>query len=1111
MKLTRWIGLPLLLSCAFGFLPPALGQAVSGAITGYVYDSSGAVVADAKVTVTNVETGISTSRQTDSTGRYVITNLIPGTYSLSVEAPGFRRFVQENVVLRVDSAVRVDPRLDLGAVTEQVLVSAAPEMIKSEKTDVGQYIPQQQLQDLPTFGRNLSKLYNTIPGVVQNAFQIGAGENPAEFNGTVVHGQFFGNSEYEIDGITNTACCFSGFQVIVPNQDSVQEMKITTAAYDPEFGASAGLVAQYVTKSGTNELHGSVFYFNRNKFSFAADPFTEKLPNTGKDGRGFGPSPFNWNQLGFSLGGPLKKNKVFWFGDFQATRARQGGQRTATVPNDAFRSGNFSGLTRNPVFDPLTGDATGAGRQPFAGNILPASRISRVARNLLGILPGANLSQATDVNFVGGGTVKHDTDQGDARFDYNIGDADKLFVRYTLFESTLDNPPVFGKEAGGLAVGSLSPQTGDYRSQHVSLNYTHTFSPNLLAEGRIGMMRFRLDGFQSDAGLRTNDKVGIPGLNTEDKLTQGLAGIDIFGPVGAWFMGIRSGVGIPRIDRTTGFQWVNNWTNIRGSHQLRWGADIRRNRFEFIATNASSRGNFQFAPSITGANEVAGSGLGMASFLLGLPSFFNRAVLTGFTSERMTRAAFYWQDIWRVTPKLTFNYGVRYDYYSPVTPGHPGGLVNFDINTGDLLLAGLGSVSRTANVETDWNNLAPRAGIAYKLTSKTVIRAGFGRSYFLSNYGGMFFFLTSTFPIAAQQTVEQSNVRFPIFPIEQGAPAPLVPQFPSSGRLKAPRGELLKHRPYDTRTEYIDSWNFTVEHQLAKDMRVSLGYVGNVGRKLWRALNINAAPPGIGPLRDRRRFFGQFGLDQTIQNGCNCENANYNSLQFVVEKRFSDGYSFNSSFTWSKALDLRGAPNPLDRRSGYGLLEYDRAAVWVLSHSWDLPYGPGKRYGSAASGVKKAALGGWKFHGITTLESGFPYTPVLSDRSSLNADFGQRPDVAGDPGVAKPTRERWFNPGAFRAPQCCRLGNAGTNILRGPGLFTVDWAFGKEFRLWERMKLEVRWENFNFFNHANLAQPINAVDSPVAGRIIGLAGSQAFGGAGVTPMRRMQLGARLSW
>src|SRR5438034_2751118 len=470
---TRLFAFAVVLLCvAVCGIPLARGQMVSGAIRGYAYDPSGAPIVGATVTVKNVDTGITTTRNSDSTGLYLITNLNPGTYAVTVEAAGFRRFVQENVVLRVDSTIRIDAHLVLGELTQEVSVTEAPDMLKTEKTDVGQAIAEHEVQSLPTTGRNLSKLYNLTPGVVQNFFQIGAGENPSEFNGTLVNGQFFGNSEYEIDGVTDTAYGFSGFQIIVPNQESVQEMKITTADYDPEYGSSAGMVAQYVTKSGTNDVHGSVFWFNRNKFSFAADPFTEKIPGTGKDGKGFGPAPFNWNQGGFSLGGPIKKNKMFLFGDYQLTRTRQGGSLTATVPNDAFRAGDFSALAAtNPIFDPLTGNPDGTGRQPFSCNgvlnVICPDRISPVATKILGLLPQANLSQATDVNYAGGGTVLFNQDQFDIRHDWNISDQDKFFARYTYFSAFLDNPPLFGKKAGGPAIGGLSPQTGDFRSQHV--------------------------------------------------------------------------------------------------------------------------------------------------------------------------------------------------------------------------------------------------------------------------------------------------------------------------------------------------------------------------------------------------------------------------------------------------------------------------------------------------------------------------------------------------------------------------------------------------------------------------------------------------------------------
>lgn len=1108
--LTRFVRIATLLAVALCASSLIHAQSVSGTITGYVYDISKAAVANATVSATHLGTSVQTVRSTDETGRFVITNLQPGDYRLSIEATGFRRFVQEGIVLRIDSTVRSDAHLELGAVTESVTVSSAPPILKSEKTDVGQYISEQQLRELPTLGRNLSKLYNTIPGVIQNSFQIGAGENPSEFNGTIVHGQFFGNNEYEIDGITNTACCFSGFQVIVPNQDSVQEMKVTTASYDPEFGASAGMVAQYVTRSGTNNLHGSLFEFNRNKASFAADPFTEKLPGTGKDGKGFGAAPFNWNQFGGSIGGPIRRSKMFFFGDYQGTRARQGGRRTATVPNDAFRVGDFSGVSTR-VFDPLSGDGTGSGRTQFPNNAIPSSRISPVARNLINILPKANLGQVTDVNFAGFGTVIQDTNQADVRYDYNISDSNKLFARYTYFGSHLDNPPIFGKEAGGLAAGSLSPQLGDYRSQQAAVNYTRVFNPNLLTEVRAGFLRFRLNGYQADAGLKTNDKVGIPGINSNDVLTQGLAGMNVQGPVGSWFMGILSGVGIPRLDRTTGYQLVNNWTNIRGNHQLRWGFDMRRNRFDFIAVNASTRGNFVFAPGVTGTNEVAGSGLGTATFLLGMPTSFDRAVLTGYTSELMNRNAVYFQDTWRATSKLTFNYGARYDYIGPDTARNPGGIVNFDLNSGNLLLAGLGDISRSANVKPDYNNFAPRLGLAYKVASKTVIRAGFGRSFFISNYGGGFYFLASTYPIATQQTISQANIRSAIFPIEQGPPTAAPPAFPSNGVLKAPRGQLLKSRPYDNKSEYVDSWNLSIEHQLGPDLRVSVAYVGNVGRQLFRTLNVNAAQPGIGALLPRRPYFATFGLDTTIQNGCNCENSSYHGLEWVTEKRFSKSYSINSAFTWSKAIDARDAPNPAFRQSGRGLSQYDRAVSYVLSHSWELPYGQGMRWGSSATGARQAVLGGWKFHGVTTAQSGFAFTPVVSNNTTLNGDFGQRPDITGGFAVDRPDRRRWYNPAGFTVPQCCRLGNAGTNIIRGPKMVTADWAFGKDIQFLESKVLELRWENFNLFNHANLALPNNQVDSPVAGRIFGLAGSERFGGAGTTPMRRMQFGVRLRW
>lgn len=1182
-KFTRGIlGFALLLSL---LTIRVWAQAVWGAINGYVTDPTGGAVPNATVTVSNVKTGVATKSSTDSAGFYNLTHLDPGEYSLAVEGSGFKKFTQENIGLLVDSTVRIDVRLELGSVTQEVTVTAAPPMLKTEKTDVAQSFNERQVEALPTLGRNLSKLYNTVPGVVQNYFQIGVGENPSESNQVLVNGSFFGSSEYQIDGITDTNNGHSGFQLIVPTQESVQEVKITTADYDPEFGSAAGFVAQYVTKSGTNDVHGSLFWFNSNKATFAADPFTEKIPGTGPEGKGLGPAPYNWNQAGFSLGGPIKKNKMFLFGDLQLTRTRQGGSAIGTVPNEAFRSGDFSGILgaalcydpnsptftgvcdaqnltapiivqttegaivpaqENMVFDPTTGATDPASgtlnvlnREAFSCgavvNVICSNRISPVAANILAILPGANLNQGTDNNFLGSGTVIFDPYQFDVRYDWNISEKQKFFGRYTFFQAHLVNPPLFGQEAGGPAFGGLSPQTGNFRMQQIALNYTHTFSPSLLAEVRLGLGRLRLASVQIDTGLKTNDKVGIPNINTDDPLTQGLAGITVAGPVGNLTMGITSGVGIPRFDTTTIIEGVNNWTKIRGPHQIRWGTDIRRIRGDLLSTlGVSTRGNFGFSQTVTGTEietvpgtvaSLSGVGLGTATFLLGLPTSFDRGILKGWAGDRHTRFAVYGQDIWRATPKLTINYGLRYDFFSPLTPRKAGDEVNIDLSTGDLLFAGVGDVSRSAGVKGDFNNFSPRIGFAYKVTQKTVIRAGFGRSYFMSNYGGGSYQLTINYPTVQAQFLSQPDIYHEVFPIDQGPPTPTPAVFPTSGRSPAPSGNFFNIRDLNKKNEYVDSWNLTAERQLAHDLRLSVAYVGNSGH-VWDDTNINRAPAGPGDLYSRKPFVQRYGLDSALYYDTTSLRSNYHALQLVVEKRFSNGYTFNSAYTWAKALDTMPGgfawgqqdTNPVDRKSSYGISDYNRASVWTLTHNWQLPYGKGLRWGSNATGVKKVLLAGWQFNGITTVESGFPVSPLLGDSSNLNGEFGQRPDrVSGEsliPSGGK-TRTLWYSPAAFApVPACCRWGNAARSSMRGPGLISANWALWKQFSFKtplsrEETTLAFRWESFNAFNNTNLGQPDNYVDSSTAGQITSLAGAGI--GFGYIPMRRMQFGLRLAW
>lgn len=1112
-------------------------QATWGAISGFVSDPSGAAIPGATVTATEMRTNITTKSVTDSAGLYNITHLNPGEYTVTVEAKGFTRFNQEHVIVQVDSTVRIDAKLQVGAVTQQVSVTAAPPLLQSEKTDVSTTIRTQAIQALPVSGHNLSKLYNIMPGSVQSIIQIGVGEEPDGGNSATVNGMWFGNNEYQIDGITDTACCFSNQQVFVPNQESVAELKITTNDYDPEFGNTAGLVAQYVTKSGTNEIHGSGFWANTNSATFAANPFTEKIPGTGPHGKGTGPAPYNQNIYAVSLGGPIKKDKMFIFGDYQGLRRTQGATLTATVPVEAFRNGDFSALAAtHPIYDPLTGNPDGTGRTQFPNNIIPPDRISHVAQNLLNLLPAPNTvtnpADPYDLNYVGSGNVGFRTDQFDTRWDWEISDKDKMFIRNSYLYSFLDNPPLFGVVAGGPPVGGLGSEEARTYDDQVALNYTHSFSSNLLAEFRGGLLRWHLLGYQTDANLNTNDQVGIPGLNLGNKITGGLAGFVIGGPIGGFTEGPGpNNVAIPRLDIIDIWEGVNNWTWMKGKHQFRWGTDIRRNMEDLFTINAHTEGYFGFDQLTTATPDAPGSGLATASFLLGFPNNFQRGVFNFFPHERQWRDALYWQDIWRATPKLTVNYGVRWDYFGPDTTPLKGGLSNFDVNTGNLLLANLGNVTNSSDVRAYHKAWSPRLGLAYKLTQNTVLRAGFGRSYFATNYSSTFQQLSIEYPIAPTQSAPLANIYQPVFPIDQGVP-PIPPlNLPSSGLLKAPPGVSIYYNPPYTPTEHVDEWNFAVERLIGRDLGITVRYVGNKGTNLAWDPNINAAPPGVGDVVSRRPYYQLYGLTQGIGSRNNGGNSNYNALQIVVDKRFSHGYSVTSSFTWSKALDTEVAgfawgdqgTNPYDREGSYGIgTNQDRAAVWTLSHNWQLPYGPGMRWGNNATGVKKALLGGWQFNGITTLEDGFALSPILANGSTLNADFGQRPDRI--PGVpiypSQKTTGEWYNPAAFEAPQfpgqavqCCRWGDAARGSIRGPGLFNADWALWKEFMFKtplsrEKTILQFRWENYNATNTAPLGEPDMTVDDALAGHITGLLGTFL---ETVPQMRNMEFTLRLQW
>jgi hypothetical protein len=1120
--------------CTCFFAGSLRGQAVWSTILGYVTDPSGAAMPEATVTVTNVQTGVASKTTTDAGGSFNITHLDPGTYDLAIEAKGgFRRFAQTGIQLAVGASVRMDAKLELGPVTQEITVAAQTAQLETESTQVSRDFTSAEVATLPILGRNVSQLLNVVPGASRDTIAMGPGENPTENSRVWVNGTWSGGQTYVLDGINDVDSGFSGLQVIVPLQDSVQEMKLTTADYDAEFGQSSGLVAQYITKSGTNQLHGSLNYFNRNKDTFAADPITEKVAGTGPSGKGIGVPPFNFNQGGFSLGGPIKKDKLFAFGGFQFNRlVEQTGQIT-TVPNAAFSQGDFSAAGLPAIYDPASTENTdGTGRTQFSyggvANIIPPSRIDPVAKNLLGLLPTTGfINTGTDNNWAGTVPTTFNTYQFDSRVDYNISDKNKIFVSYSFFQDLFINGSILGTVAGGAAAAAGAAETGHTREQHNAINWTHTFSPNLLTEARLGFNRFRLDAYQADSGLETDNKVGIPNINTGSPTTGGLAGITVAGPYGSFSMGTVSGTGIPRFEGTTNLEGVNNWTWMHGAHELRFGVDLLRQEFNFLSVNASTRGNFNFSQDITASADDPTSGLGMATFLLGIPSEFDRAVFTIFPGERQTRAGSFISDVWRVNRKLTVTLGLRWDKFTAITAHFPGGLANFNPDTGDIMLSNLGSVNKSAGVYSPNDDFSPRVGLAYRLTSKNVIRAGYGRSYFESGYDATFYHLTSFYPIVAQQNIVQPGTYQPsaLFPlIDDGPPPSTPPALPSNGLLPAPNGTTLKTRPFDWKTENMDSYNVTVERQLTPSMILDVAYVGAKGTHLAWQYNYNSAGPGPGSLDSKRPLYAKYGIESADNLMCNCSDSNFNSLQIQIRKAYSKDLTFTSNLVWEKNMSYDGSTTPQFRADDYGpgagsnaysgswsIGTMDRALTWNFTHTYVLPFGPGQHWGSDASGIKKAALAGWQFSGVTSLASGLGFTPEWSNGSELNADFGQRANtVPGCNWRSVPggqNRNQWYNESCFSDPGTV-FGDAGVGSLRGPGAVNSDLSIWKVFDLstplnHEKTEIQIRASAYNAFNLTNLSNPGWNVDQPSNTQITQLMPSYT--------MRRFEFGVHVAW
>jgi hypothetical protein len=1128
------------LSIAVGVLLLALAawsQATYGNISGTVQDESGAALGNAAVIITDVDRGTVYHATSNSDGNFSQTHLLAGHYQVKIDSPGFSSYTA-NATVEVNATTSIGAKLAPSNVKTTVQVTDVTPLLTIDRAEVATTLTGNQVQQLPVLDRNVTNLLTVVPGTQLNTWQHSAAENPQQGIQANVNGQFFTSNGFILDGTENESAVL-GIAVINPNIDSLQEFKVSTSNYDAEFGAASGALIQATTKSGTNQWHGSLFEYLRNDLTNATDPFTGINPK------------IRWNQFGGSVGFPVIKDKLFGFFDYQGTRRRNGGSVLTTVPTAAERSGDLSALLGNyicadgtvsgspcvnpymvtttegnsvpaqagMVFNPNTGDPlTGAGRQVYSQNgrinVIP---VAAPMQKLLSFIPLPNNGTGIFNNYISNGVQHFDTDQYDGRVDYNLTASTHLFTRYTIADFNNYSPAAYGDLGGGPSAFSFSGDSID-RNQSLAVGIDHTFSPTLITDARFGFYRYRIRVQPNDAGTTPATDAGLPGLNTGSPSTTGLPAFYINGD-GGFNFGYGLGVNqcnCPLKETENQFQWVNNWTKIAGNHTIKFGVDVRRAQQQRIPSDQHRSGEINFNDSVTGNPEVdavaaglASTGSALGSYLLGLPGTFGRyyTAYDYYPGLRQTRIFLFGQDSWRITPKLTLNYGLRWEDYLPQVAAKPGGAGSFDPSTGDVLVAGIGSVPINLGIQSYNLDFEPRVGIAYQATPKTVIRAGYGTSTNPGGLGAVFGQgLDYNPPIVNSQSVNQSNVYIAPFNLLNGPPAPPQPAVGSSGRYPLPDGISINAFtwPLDSyRIPLVNFWNFTVQHQITSTLALEVAYVGNVGRHLFETLNANQAFPGPGDVDPRRPFYTLYGLSQGLYQYCNCGNSNYNGLQTKLQKQFSQGLDFLFTYTWSKALTTTeggGIPaNSYDVNADYGPASWDREHAITFEHNWDIPVGRNRRFTLSGNKFADILLGGWRLSGVHTWATGMPFTPTVSNAPLLNdPDFSSvRADVVGDWHVSNPNSGQWFNPAAFSEPQqAFRQGTAGRNSLRGPRLFNSNLSLSKNLFISERRSLDLRADAFNVFNHVNYANPQSTIDESGAGQITSIQ----------VPMRQMQFG-----
>lgn len=1078
-------------------------QILYGSLTGNVTDPSGAPIPGAKVEAIDVGTNVAKQAVTNARGVYLISDLQPGTYQVTISAAGFATAVQGKVPLAANTERRVDVQLKLAQANQKITVAANASTLQTDRSDIISQLPSSQISNLPLgTDRNFQTLYSLVPGSSPPIPEHSFAGNPTGSLAINVNGGSDTSNTTLIDGTADPNFWELDIIAYVPPAEAIEAVNVVTGGFNAEQGQANGSVTNVVIKSGTNAFHGAAWEYNTSSALQARNFFYYSATN-----------PKNiLNQFGLDLGGPIVKNKLFFFGDWERYRLSQAASTLNSVPTEAMRNGDFAG-TGTTIYDPFTGNPDGTGRTPFPGDQVPASLVSSAAQKMTALIPMPNYGTGIADNYFSTGDLRIDRDSVDLKINYNPSDKSTIFARYSAEPTFVFDPQVLGP-AGGIALGETSaPGNAPGLTQNTALAGTYTFTPHLLLDANVGFVRQRLLSEATDITKNYgSDVLDIPGTNGPNPLQGGypaflISGLNSLG---------NATDSSPFLFRDNEWIFAGNLSWVKGSHSFRFGTSIGRydlNHFQAFASGYGVRGGFSFTGGLTAlkGGSAPNTYNAWSDFLLGLPQQMGKdyQYMSPATGRESTYA-FYVQDQWQATRKLSLNYGMRYELYPFPTRDHFGGS-NYDPTTNLAYLGGVNGVPSNAYVDVGHGQLNPRFGIAYRLNENTVIRSGFG----LSSDPYPFTYMIAIYPATIAQEIAGVNSYSAAGSLATGLPVFNGPDL-SLGKFPLPTyvGTDAYQQAYHR--GYTESYNFTVQRALGRGFDAQAAYVGTHTVRANAYDNINAAGPGGGS--HGTPLYQTWGNANSIYEIGPFNGGTYNALQTQLMRRVEGG-QLGFIYTYSKAIDYVDNANstltwswgPILSRNR-ALAGYDRTHNFRFYAVYGLPFGHNHRW--ITHGVGAAILGGWTLSPILSRMSGLPFT-ITSSGASLNAPGNTQTAnqvlahvaILGGHGPGEP----YFDPNAFAPVTTVEFGNTGRDILRGPGLFNLDASLVRDFTIKERLTLEFRAEAYGLTNTPQFGNPGANVSSAtfVGGEITSYNGYDTISSA--SGQRQVRFALKLSF